>query len=146
MRDFIGESRVLLSYPRNIILLLARFAVAYGFSVPALMKIDNFETTSTWFSEIGIPFATFTAYMVSAIEVSGIILLILGLFTRYISILMMAVMFGAIFFVHLQHGYAAADNGIEIPLYYSLFLSIFASFGAGKFSIDHLLFKRKEDE
>jgi len=146
MRDFIGEFRVLLSYPRNIVLLLARFAVAYGFALPALMKIDNFEKTSLWFSELGIPFSTFAAYMVSAIEVTGIILLILGLFTRYISILMMAVMLGAIFFVHLQHGYSVADNGIEIPVYYLLFLSIFTSFGAGKFSIDHLLFKGEKNE
>jgi len=141
MRDFIGEFRVLLSYPRNIVLLLTRFAVAYGFAMPALMKIDNFEKTSLWFGELGIPFSTFAAYMVSAIEITGIILLILGLFTRYISILMMAVMLGAIFFVHLQHGYSVVHNGIEIPVYYLLFLSIFTSFGAGKFSMDHLLFK-----
>ncbi len=146
MRDFICEFKVLLSYPRNIVLLLARFAVAYGFALPVLMKIDNFEKTSIWFSDLGIPFATFSAYMVSAIEVTGIILLILGLFTRYISVLMMAVMLGAIFFVHLQHGYSVTNNGIEIPVYYLLFLSIFSSFGAGKLSMDHLLFKGEENE
>ena len=144
MRDFIGEFRVLVSYPRNIVLLLARFAVAYGFAMPALMKIDNFETTSQWFSDIGIPFATFMAYLVSAIEVTGIILLILGLFTRYISVLMMAIMLGAIFFVHMQHGYSVANNGIEIPLYYFIFLSFFLSFGPGKFSLDHYFFRGGE--
>lgn len=141
MRDFLAEFRVLLSYPQNIVLLLARFTIAYGFAIPALMKIENFENTSAWFAEIGIPFATFMAYLVSAIEVAGIVLLVLGLFTRYISILMACIMLGAIFFVHWQHGYSSAVNGMEIPFYYFIFLSIFATFGAGKWSMDQLLFK-----
>ncbi len=142
LRDFIGEFRVLVSYPQNSVLLLARFAIAYGFAIPALMKIDNFENTVVWFTELGIPFATFMTYFVSAIEAVGIVLLILGLFTRYISFLMSCVMLGAIFFVHLPHGFSSANNGFEIPLYYFIFLIIFATFGPGKFSVDQLLFKR----
>ncbi len=142
MRDFLAEIRVLLSYPQNIILLLARLAVAYGFSMPALMKIENLEATRLWFESLGIPFAGFSAYLVSAVEVSGIVLLVLGLFTRYISILLAFVMIGAMFFVHFQHGYSVANNGIEITFYYFIFLSIFATFGAGKFSLDQILFKR----
>jgi len=141
MKDFLAEFKVLISYPQNIVLLLARFAVAYGFSLPALMKIQNLEETSIWFASIGIPFATFSAYMVSAVETMGIVLLILGLFTRYISILLACVMLGAMFFVHFQHGYSITNNGVEIVVYYLLFLFIFATFGAGKYSLDQLLFK-----
>ena len=141
MRDFIGEFRVLVSYPQNTVLLLARLAIAYGFAIPALMKIDNFENTIVWFTELGIPFATLMTYIVSAIEAVGIILLILGLFTRYISVLMSCVMLGAIFFVHLPHGFSSANNGFEIPLYYFIFLTLFATLGPGKFSMDQLLFK-----
>jgi len=50
------------------------------------------------------------------------------------------VMVVAIVTVHLAHGFSAGDNGFEIPMYYMLFLAIFASFGAGKFSLDYLLF------
>ena len=142
MRDFIGEFRVLVSYPQNSVLLLARLAIAYGFAIPALMKIENFENTIVWFTELGIPFATFMAYFVSAIEAVGIVLLILGLFTRYISFLMSCVMLGAIFFVHLAHGFSSANNGFEIPLYYFIFLIMFTTFGPGKFSLDQFLFKR----
>ena len=46
--------------------------------------------------------------------------------------------------VHLTHGFSAGDNGFEIPLYYMLFLAIFASFGAGKLSLDHLLFGEEQ--
>lgn len=146
MKDFLAEFRVLLSYPQNIILLLARFAIAYGFALPALMKIQHLEETTVWFESIGIPFPTFASYMVSGIETVGIVLLILGLFTRCISVLLGFVMIGAMFFVHMQHGYAIANNGVEIVVYYFLFLCIFATFGPGKFSLDQLLFKRGEYE
>lgn len=46
----------------------------------------------------------------------------------------------AIATVHGVNGFTAGDNGFEIPLYYMLFLALFASFGAGKFSLDYLLF------
>jgi putative oxidoreductase len=141
MRNFLAEFSVLLSYPQNIVLLLSRLTIAYGFSVPALMKVQNLEGTIIWFESIGIPFSSFAAYMVSGVEMVGIMLLTLGLFTRYISVLLAFVMLGAMFFVHLQYGYSSAENGIEIPFYYFIFLMIFATFGAGKYSLDQLLFK-----
>ena len=142
MKDFLAEFKVLVTYPQNIILLLARFAIAYGFALPALMKIQNLEATTIWFESIGIPFASFAAYMVSGVETVGIVLLILGLFTRYISVLLGCVMLGAMLFVHMEHGYSVANNGVEIVVYYFLFLCIFATFGPGKFSLDQILFDR----
>jgi putative oxidoreductase len=83
---------------------------------------------------------TLNAYMAATTELLGVVLLTLGLFTRLISLPLIVVMIVAIVTVHLPQGFAAGDNGFEIPLYYMLFLAIFASFGAGKFSLDHLLF------
>jgi len=45
----------------------------------------------------------------------------------------------AIITMHLPHGFVAGNNGFVISLYYMLFLAIFASFGAGRFSLDHLI-------
>ena len=146
LKDFLGECRVLFSYPKNIVILMARWLIAYGFAVPALAKINNLEGTIVWFEQIHIPFPVLAAYLVSSVETLGIVLLVLGLFTRYISILLSCVMLGAILFVHLQHGFSSANNGFEIPLYYFIFLMIFASYGAGKYSLDHLLFKNDEYE
>lgn len=132
---------VLFSYPKHLFILVARLILAYGFSKPALMKLQDMTATSEWFASMSIPFPTLTAYLVSGIETIGIILLVLGLFTRPISILLSFVMMGAMIFVHGVHGFSVADNGVEIPLYYMLFLFIFASFGGGKYSVDNLLFK-----
>jgi putative oxidoreductase len=145
-KNFCAEVHVLFSYPKHIIILIARLVLAYGFAKPALMKINDMSATASWFDSISIPFPTFTAYVVSGVEIIGIIGLVLGLFTRSISILLSFVMMGAIVFVHAPHGFSVADNGIEIPLYYMLFLFIFASFGGGKYSLDTILFKDKDYE
>lgn len=134
----------ILRHGQNISLLLARLTIAYGFYSPAMQKWSDIPSVASWFSTLGIPFPTLNAYLAAGTELLGVILLTLGLFTRLISIPLIIVMIVAITTVHLAHGFSAGDNGFEIPLYYMLFLAIFASFGAGKFSLDHLLFGEEQ--
>ena len=130
-------------YGKSLSLLFARFAVAYGFYEPAMMKWNGIDNVASWFGTMGIPFPTLNAYMAASTEAAGVILLTLGFMTRLISIPLIIVMLVAIFMVHLPHGFAAGDNGFEIPLYYMLFLFIFFTNGAGKFSVDRLIFGDK---
>lgn len=146
MKDFMGELGVLLTYPKNLILLSLRLVLAYGFAMPALLKVNYLQETTSWFESVSIPFPTIATYLVTGIESIGIVLLVLGLLTRYVSILLSCVMLGAIFFVHLPNGFSAADSGFEIPLYYLLFLMILASYGAGKYSLDRAIFKDGKHE
>ncbi len=134
----------ILSYGQSFSLLLARLAVAYGFYDPAMQKWSDISSVAGWFGSMGIPFPTLNAYMAASTEILGVVLLTLGLFTRLISIPLIIIMIVAIATVHLSHGFSAGDNGFEIPLYYMLFLALFASFGAGKFSLDHLLFGEEQ--
>jgi putative oxidoreductase len=129
---------------QSLSLLLARVVVAYGFWEPAVNKWKGIDSVAQWFGGMGIPFPTFNAYMAASTEMLGVVLLTLGLFTRLISIPLMVIMVVAIGTVHLSHGFSAGDNGFEIPLYYMLFLFIFLSHGAGKFSLDHLLFGKEK--
>jgi len=134
----------ILSNGQSLSLLLARFAIAYGFYDPAMQKWSDISSVATWFGSIGIPFPTLNAYMAASTELLGVVLLTLGLFTRLISLPLIVVMVVAITTVHLVHGFSAGNNGFEIPMYYMLFLAIFASFGAGKFSLDYLLFGEEQ--
>jgi len=145
-KNLFGEISVLFSYPKHLFILASRLVIAYGFAKPALMKLSDMTATAQWFASIAIPFPTFTAYLVSGIETIGIIALILGLLTRVFSVLLSFVMMGAMLFVHSSHGFSVAQNGIEIPLYYMIFLFIFASYGGGKYALDNLLFKDGNDE
>ena len=130
-------------YGKSLALLFARVTVAYGFYEPAMMKWKDIGSVAEWFGSMGIPFPTLNAYMAASTEVLGVVLLTLGLLTRAISIPLIVVMIVAIATVHLPHGFSAGDNGFEIPLYYMLFLLIFFSHGAGKFSLDRFIFGEK---
>ena len=129
---------------QSLSLLLARLIVAYGFFQPAKAKWSDINAIAEWFGSMGMPFPTLNAYMAASTEALGVVLLTLGLFTRLISIPLMVVMVVAITTVHLAHGFEAGNNGFEIPLYYMLFLFIFLSHGAGKFSLDHLIFGKEK--
>ena len=137
-------TKTILNNGRSVSLLSGRLVVAYGFYYPAMQKWSDISSVATWFESLGIPFPTLNAYLAASTELLGVVLLTLGLFTRLISLPLMVVMVVAIMTVHLAHGFSAGDNGFEIPLYYMLFLAIFASFGAGKFSLDHLLFGEEQ--
>ena len=141
--QFYKEFSRLSEYTHSFALLLARLAVAYGFYEPAMMKWNDIASVAEWFGSMGIPFATFSAYLTASTETVGIVLLMLGLFTRFISLPLMVIMIVAITTVHYEHGFSAASDGYEIPLYYFIFLLIFFSQGAGRFSLDHLLFEKK---
>ena len=141
--QFYREFSRLSEYTHSLTLLFARFTVAYGFYEPAMMKWNDMAAVAEWFASLGIPFPTLGAYLAASMETTGVVLLILGLFTRFISIPLIIVMIVAIFTVHLHNGFSAGDNGFEIPLYYMLFLFIFFSQGAGRFSLDRLFFDKK---
>jgi len=127
-------------YGQSAALLFARLIVAYGFYEPAMMKWSDINSVAEWFGSMGMPFPTLNAYMAASTEVAGVVLLTLGLFTRLISIPLIIVMVVAILTVHLSNGFSAGANGFEIPLYYMIFLMIFISHGAGKFSLDRAIF------
>lgn len=127
---------------QDIGLLIARVLIAYGFLEPALNKWSDIGAVAEWFGSIGIPFPFVNAYMAATTEITGVVLLSLGLFTRYISFPLIIVMIVAIVTVHLPNGFSAGDNGFEIPLYYMVFLLLFMGHGAGKYSLDHVLFKK----
>ena len=140
LKDFYLELSVLLNYFQSLSLLFARLVLAYGFYEPALTKWRNFETTAEWFGSLGIPFAPFMTLLTASVEIIGVLLLVLGLFTRIITVPLMIVMVIAVLTVHLSNGFSVANNGFEVPLYYFLFLSILASHGAGEFSLDRVIF------
>ena len=128
---------------QSVSLLFLRLILAYGFYEPAKMKWSDIGSVAEWFGSLGIPLPTLQAYMAASTEALGVLLLTLGFATRLISIPLIVVMIVAILTVHLGNGFSAGDNGFEIPLYYMLMLLVLVAHGAGKFSVDHFLYKDK---
>ena len=124
--------------------LLFRFILVIGFYGPAMMKVKNLEGVAEWFGSMSYPFPMVSAILAMSTEVLGIVLLTLGLGTRIIAIPMMFIMVVAIFTTHISNGFAAGDNGFEIPLYYLLMLFALVVYGSGRFSLDHLLDRKSK--
>ena len=127
----------------DVSLLLIRLALAYGFYKPAMMKVKNFESIAQWFESMNYPLPGLSAYLAGGTEFLGFIFLALGLGTRIISIPLVFVMLVAIFTVHFSNGFAAGENGFEIPLYYLIMLLTLISFGSGRISMDYLITKKR---
>jgi len=128
----------------DLTLFLFRIILAIGFYSPAMMKVKNLEGVAEWFESMSYPFPMVSAILAMTTEVLGIILLTLGFGTRVIALPLMFVMVVAIFTTHISNGFAAGDNGFEIPLYYILMLFALVVYGSGKFSLDYLIGRKSQ--
>ena len=127
-----------------IALLGLRLILAYGFYITGKVKWEDINSVAEWFGSIGIPAPKLNAYLAATTEMAGVFLLTLGLGVRFISIPLIITMLVAIKTAHWGNGFAASDNGFEIPLYYILMLLTLTTFGGGKLSVDYLLGKYLE--
>lgn len=95
--------------------LLLRLYLAPVFWIAGTNKLAHFDSTVEWFANpdwgLGLPMPWLMAFLATATEVIGAILLLLGLGTRYISVPLMITMVVAAFTVHWQNGWqAVADS------------------------------------
>ena len=144
MKNIILKIHETMNSFQSLALLVLRLILAYGFYEPAMKKITGFSNIVIWFDQsLHLPFPWLNAVLATGTEIAGVVLLGLGLMTRFISIPLMFIMLIAITIVHGAHGFSASNNGFEIPLYYLLMLFILFSHGAGSFSLDKIIFKDK---
>lgn len=89
--------------------LALRLYLAPVFWSAGMNKLAAFPDTVAWFGAdgLGLPFPTLMATLATSTELTGAVLLTLGLFTRWISIPLIVTMLVAIFAVHLPNGWQA---------------------------------------
>ncbi|USD35843.1 MULTISPECIES: DoxX family protein [Ferrimonas] len=92
--------------PLALRLYLAPIFIQAGYN-----KLSHFEDTAAWFGNpewgLGLPFPELMAGLAAGTEFFGGILLIVGLFTRLISLPLMVTMLVAAFAVHWENGWLA---------------------------------------
>ena len=124
--------------------LILRMIVGMIFLVHGYGKLwGNAPGIEAWIGMIGslgFPLTTFTAYLVGYAEFLGGLALILGLLTRYASILLSIVMIVAIFKVKLSLGLIGGYE-LDLALLAANISLIFT--GAGKISLDKLIFRKE---
>jgi putative oxidoreductase len=121
--------------------LLVRLFVGYFFLETGWGKIHNLDGMAERFTDWGIPAPAFNAALSGWTEFLGGLLIMLGLFTRLVSIPMFINMVVATLAVRLKK-VGGLDDFVELdePLYALSFLWLFFS-GPGRISLDHVVAK-----
>ncbi|MCI0531591.1 MAG: DoxX family protein [candidate division Zixibacteria bacterium] len=94
-------------------------------------------------SGMGFPIADILAIALIVVEVVGGLFFIIGLLTRIMGIFLAVTMAVSLFVVHLPHGFFL-PGGIEFHLLLTLASFSLVYSGAGKLSLDGLLFGRNK--
>jgi putative oxidoreductase len=95
--------------------------------------------TGGFFEGLGFRPGRLFAGLAGATEVTGGLLLALGLLGPVGGALVVSVMVVAALSVHWQHGVFATSDGIEVPLLYGVAAVALALAGPGHYSLDALL-------
>ena len=121
--------------------LLTRIVMGQAFYYTGHGKLQNFDRTVAFFTDLGIPFPALNAGFVSSIEYIGGMCLILGLGTRVVSFLLSGSMVVALLTADKQAFIAKfpADLTDVTPFVYLLFLVWLVLYGGGPVSLDRIL-------
>jgi len=117
--------------------LVLRVALGGLFLAHAGLKFFVFTPAGTaqFFGSLGLP--ADLAYLTIGVETAGAIALIAGFYTRYVSIALLPVLLGAIFFVHGGNGFffTNANGGWEYPAFWAVALVVQALIGDGAYAL-----------
>jgi putative oxidoreductase len=128
--------------------LLTRLVIGYAFFVTGRGKLQNFENTVTFFTDLGIPMPELNAAFVSRLEYYGGLLLIVGLLTRIVAALLGSTMIVALMTADKETFLKALPGAGEIgltdvtPVVFGMFLLWLMVSGPGLLSLDALLARR----
>jgi putative oxidoreductase len=94
------------------------------------------------FAQMGVPMPGVVGPLIAMLEFFGGIALVFGLLTRLVSLGLVFDMLGAMLLVHLKNGFFL-PNGYEFVLLLAAASATLLLTGAGDFSIDSLIARRK---
>lgn len=87
-----------------------------------------------------------TSHYVITVHIVGGILIIIGLLTRLAIIVQIPIFIGAIFFLSGKDVLYGLDTNMEFSIQTLGLLIVFFFYGTGKWSIDHILMRKKEQD
>jgi putative oxidoreductase len=121
--------------------LLTRLVIGQAFILTGWGKWANFERTSSFFADLGLPFPVANAAFIASLELVGGICLIVGAGTRIIALLLSCTMMVALITADresLVKNFASSITDVT-PVVYLLFLIWLVLCGPGRVSIDGFL-------
>jgi putative oxidoreductase len=125
-------------------LLLIRFALGLVFVMHGWQKLTVLGVggVAGFLGQIGVPFPSVSAVLITAAELGGGLALVAGLGTRAAGAILAFSMAVAIATVHISQGFFA-PAGIEFPLTLLLVNLALVATGAGEYSLDAIVRHRR---
>jgi putative oxidoreductase len=134
-----------------------RLVIGYGFLAHGWAKLSRGPAGfARLLEQVGAPLPEATAWVSTLVEALGGLAILAGAFVAAVSVPLIVMMLVAMFTVHLRYGFSAVNTigltadgpqfgppGYEVNLLYIAGLLALALGGAGPFSIDRLLTRRK---
>ena len=131
------------SWLQSPLLLAVRLYWGVQFMQMGWLKLHNLERVTDYFTRLGIPAPGLMVHFVAGLEFVGGLLLILGLASRFISMLLAGNMIVAFYAAEreaLKAVFSSPDQFTKADPYVFLFASLLIFiFGAGALSVDYLL-------
>ncbi|MFI0480427.1 DoxX family protein [Actinomadura sp. 9N215] len=133
-------------YLSDVGLLIGRVALGVVFVAHGWQKLDDLGhgAVTKMFEGMDVPMASLSAYYSTWVELAGGLALIAGAAVPVAGLLLAIDMAGAFWFVHKGNGVFVAENGYELVLALGGAAVLLAFAGAGRFSVDGLIFARTE--
>ncbi|SFK26728.1 putative oxidoreductase [Streptosporangium canum] len=127
--------------------LIARIVLGVVLIAHGWQKLSDggLDAAAAGFTSMGIPMARVAAAFSIVVEFGGGILLILGLLTPLVGLLIAVDMLGAFIFAHMRKGVFVSEGGFELVGALGSAALLLAAGGAGRISLDHLIFGRRRD-
>ena len=142
-RQFESLAESISSYGRSPLLLILRLYWGYDFFQTGLGKLNNLEGVTEFFTSLNIPFPYYNALFVGSVELVGGLLLMAGLFSRFIAIpliINMCVAYATDDREALMNIFSDPDGFVTAtPFLHLLTTTVILFFGPGIFSFDRLL-------
>lgn len=121
----------------DIAAFILRVSTGMLFLVHGLTKLLVFTPAGTagYFQSLGLPGAL--GYLTMALEIAGGIALILGIATRYLSLVLAGTLLGAAWFGHRGNGFGFSDpgGGWEYPVFWAVAMLALSLLGDGAWSL-----------
>ncbi|XRQ02318.1 DoxX family protein [Actinomadura welshii] len=125
-------------------LLIGRLAVGVIFIAHGWQKLTDtgHAGVAASFDKLGIPLPGLSAHFATWVELLGGAALIAGVLVPVAGLLIAMVMGGAFWYVHMDNGLYSREGGYEYVLVLGAVALLFALVGAGRFSLDAVLWGR----
>lgn len=124
-------------------LLALRLFWGWQFFESGFGKFADMEKIASYFATLGIPFATFNAYLAASTELLGGMLLLIGFGARLVAIPLITTMVVALFTAHYDATSMIFDDPTRFleqgPVTFLLAALTVFVFGPGMFSLDGML-------